>query len=131
LTERRPDLVEFTVRAPGLVLMLTHDDPLSADNIYSHSSNDPMSVANVTLIRTQIQKLSDMSNQFFKRAANIKLTSWKAAGSDALSVLQQQRQALIPLYPQDHLKVVCRQVNNFGLEFVEIQVALKFTNSAF
>lgn len=52
-----------------------------------------------------------MSAQFFKRAANIKLASWKMTGNEhnSFSVLQQQRQALISLYSQDHLKLICRQ----------------------
>jgi hypothetical protein len=108
LTERRPDLIEFNVRAPGLVAIITHEDPLSSDLVFGalNTHSDLMSPANVASIRAQIAKLSEMSAQFFKHAAKIKLTSWESMDSGVSpSALEMQRQASVALYPKDHLKV--------------------------
>lgn len=107
LTERRPDLIEFIIRVPGLVILLTHEDPLSSDIIFGTQNNSPdlMSPTNVATIRSQISKLAEMSAQFFKHAARIKLASWRSLDTPSSSALQIQRQALIALYPKDHLKV--------------------------
>jgi hypothetical protein len=64
-----------------------------------------MSSTNVAIIRSQIAKLAEMSAQFFKYAARIKLTSWRSLDAASSSALQMQRQTLIALYSKDHLKV--------------------------
>lgn len=64
-----------------------------------------MTPTNVATIRSQIAKLAEMSAQFFKHAARIKLTSWRSFDATCASALQMQRQALVTLYPKDHLKV--------------------------
>lgn len=89
LVERRPDVFIFTFRAPSLVGVITHDDPLSASNMRK------MKTAEGFAARLAVEELEKQSLRFFEKAANLKLSSNR---------LDEQRQAFSQLYTGDHVR---------------------------
>lgn len=77
LVDRRPDIFSFTFRAPVLIAVITHDDPLSMDSVKCRNesnANGSSSNNNInSTIQTIIGEMADKANHFFKTAAELKL----------------------------------------------------------
>ena len=59
--QRQPDIFTITIRAPLIVGMITHHDPLSMDNIKAQCD-----MSDFTAIKNTIHEMSEMANCFFK-----------------------------------------------------------------
>lgn len=123
LVERRPNVFSFNFRVPSLVLIVTHEDPLSAENI-RRLRQAP--AAEKSSIQAEILALQKRAEAFFARA--LKPTPLVLTGGP----LDEQRQQFTRLYEKDHLKLLCRSavfrlVNEFeerGGNFdVQVQLA--------
>ncbi|CAD5218348.1 unnamed protein product [Bursaphelenchus okinawaensis] len=110
LTERRPNVFLFTFKMPSLVMIVTHDDPLSVDNIRKLRQSDPQAVCN------QVKALKERADNFFKAA--LQPSPLIVTGAP----LDQQRATFTALYPHDHLKLLCRSsVFKLTNEFDEVK----------
>ncbi|KAI6239750.1 hypothetical protein M3Y99_00541400 [Aphelenchoides fujianensis] len=108
LTEKRPDLLNFEVKLPAFLLVITHDDPLSVDEIRAaggaNATNGGQAM-NVADIRAQIDQLEERAVAFFRQAERHVLVSAKPLAS------QFERDACARLYPHDHVRLVARKAN--------------------
>ena len=93
LVEQHPDFFSFSIRAPVLVAVLSHDDPLSQDSVKERSDGVDINVA----VQTIVNEMAEKAEHFFKTAASLKLSKKK---------LQEQKVLLSNLYDGDHLRMI-------------------------
>uniref|UniRef100_A0A914GZH6 Autophagy-related protein 2 n=1 Tax=Globodera rostochiensis TaxID=31243 RepID=A0A914GZH6_GLORO len=94
LVERRPDIFSISVRAPALVAVITHDDPLSAEAFETEAHDggaSPLAVASV------VQAMNERAEKFFAAAQRIKIAKRR---------LEEQREQFAELYDGDCLRLV-------------------------
>ncbi|KAL3071887.1 hypothetical protein niasHT_031078 [Heterodera trifolii] len=124
LVERRPDIFAVSVRAPALVAVITHDDPLSADAIlqqqqingdeerlsFSSSSSSVLSPhpphPSPLLVASVVQQMNERAQKFFAAAKCIKIGKQRR--------LEEQREQFGELYDGDCLRFVA---NDFFTSF--------------
>lgn len=92
MVERRPDIFSFSIRAPYVVAVIPHEDPLNIDSVSKHGDPNCFST-----IKGIINQMSNQANNFFKIAHSLKIKRKK---------LDEQREYFSQLYKNDSLRFV-------------------------
>lgn len=90
--DKRPDMLTVTMRAPNLVGIVTHDDPLGFESEHGDATD---CTTNFAAIRTAITTFAEEAHQFFEKMENLKLARQR---------LDTQRDMLAQLCGRDHLR---------------------------
>uniref|UniRef100_A0A915ELE5 Autophagy-related protein 2 n=1 Tax=Ditylenchus dipsaci TaxID=166011 RepID=A0A915ELE5_9BILA len=91
LVEKRPDMFTVTIRCPSIMGVITHEDPLSYDNMKARETPDYQAIRAITT------EMVEQANRFFKLAAEVKIGRKR---------LDAQREILAELYKKDHIRIV-------------------------
>lgn len=76
-TERNSDMFVLTLRTPGLVGVVTHDDPLGMSEINRLSPNDADGSASTFIaIRNTIKTMAETADRFFHSLDQISYETW-------------------------------------------------------
>jgi hypothetical protein len=92
LVDFRPDIFIFSVKAPAILLVVSHDDPLGMD-FMKERNNDSIHVNQ--LVQTIVNEIIIKSEHFFKIVKSLKF--------DMLDV-NEQKDLLLNLYMNSHIR---------------------------
>lgn len=94
--ERRPDIFSLSVRAPSLIVVITHEDPLRIDAIEKKDGEE-----GALLISSIIQRMNEQADRFFEIAKKLKINRRR---------LDEQRNQFAELYHGDCLRFLLNSI---------------------